>query len=388
MQLKPSHFIKLLSCLTIATTSICPVASQQAWEHRPILGTVLGKKPVDPGVRAGEGLLRIEILGKRNPYWSVVLDYGEYGSLVLDEQSVRTRIVREAKESLVVDVPIFPSVNVSSPYMDAGLSVRLVEVILPAATFPEQKLDNSVVRALEGVGDPENIDTGNFLAKVELLGSDATVVGICTAFRVAKGYWLTAAHCAYGDETETRRVIIEKLRMQVALRRKSVNSSTPFFGVVIASGIKRDAGDSRPIVRTRDLDYVLLEAAEDPGGRVIKLESTRSSTEQSLALFHYWVGRTDPDAGIAKSDCSILPWRGPRNDFSRPDSCPAGLQHGCSSGKGSSGGPMLDGSGRLVALHYAAGQTKKFNCAIPVARIIENLCEAAPTVARKLTSCP
>lgn len=375
----------LISVLTSAS-----VGSQQQWEHVPMDGTMLGETPVrlQPWLRPG--VLRVVISGARKAEWAVRLDYGGAGQLVLDAESSEARMVRSQGNNLVVDVPLIAGAELTAHINQVGLQVRILEAVTLVGTFPEQMIEASKVRLISSTSSPDERRLADALAKVELLGVGGEILGLCTAFRVSKGYWLTAAHCAYRDETRIGGPIVERLRMQTGAVAGTLGAA-PFIGSAVASGIRTLPVTAQSVVRRSDLDYVLLEAPKDPGGATMLIDTTSPEMGDGLALFHYWGGNIPPAAGFSISEgesCKVLRRIGPDNDFSRPDLCPAAIQHGCSSQAGSSGAPLVNASGQLAALHYGAGKTSKFNCAIPTATILLHLCQSNPSLARKVTSCP
>lgn len=381
--------LRLLALASLVLTS-APVNSQQQWEHVPIVGATLGETPVHLNPWLRPGVLRVVISGERTAEWAVRLDYGSAGQLVLDAESSEARTVRSQGNNLVVDVPLITGAELTAHINQVGLQVRILEAITLVGTFPEQMIEESKVRLIGSTSSPEERRLTDALAKVELLGVGGKILGLCTAFRVSKGYWLTAAHCAYRDETRASGPIVEKLRMQTGAVAGALGS-TPFIGSPVASGIHTLPVTAQSVVRGSDLDYVLLEAPKDPGGATMLIDTASPVVGDGLALYHYWGGNIPPAAGFSKSEgdsCKVLRRIGPDNDFSRPDLCPAAIQHGCSSQAGSSGAPLVNASGQLVALHYGAGKTSKFNCAIPTATVLSHLCKSNPSLARKVTSCP
>lgn len=376
-----------LFALSIVSTS---VESQRGLEHVPMAGTVLSESPVyfEPGLRPG--VLRIVISGVRKAGWSILLKSEGAGQLLLDAESVKARTVHLRETELRVDVPLMRGTVVTAIANQTGLEVRALEAITLRSIFTEQMIENSDVKSLGATSTTEELRLAGALAKVELLGETSEMLGFCTAFRVAKGYWMTAAHCAYRDETRSGDPIVQALRMQTGVFAGTMGGAI-FLGTVVASGIRTLPVTQRSIVRITDLDYVMIEAPDDPGGTVLAIETIPLVIGDSLALFHYWGGNFLPAEGFAKSEgasCKVRTRIGTNEDYSRPDLCPHAIQHGCSSQAGSSGAPLVNRSGRIVALHYGAGTTSKFNCALPVATVMSHLCLSNPSLARKVTSCP
>jgi hypothetical protein len=300
-------------------------------------------------------------------------------------------MVRLQGNNLVLDVPLVAGASLTARSNQKGLSVRVLEAITLVGTFSEQMIESSTVRLIDSDSSPNDRRLADALAKVELLGAGGEILGLCTAFRISKGYWLTAAHCAYRDETKAGGSIVEKLRMQTGVFAGTMVGTPPFMGTPVASGIRTLPVTAQSIVRSRDLDYVLLAAPDDAGGATIVIDRAPAVVGDKLALFQYWGGIISPAPGFAKSEgksCKVQPRDGPDNDFSRPDLCPAAMQHGCSSQDGTSGAPLVNVAGQLVAVHYGAGKTSRYNCAVPIATVLSHLCQSNPSVARKVTSCP
>lgn len=383
-------FLKSLILLSFFLKSTL-VGSQPQWEHIQMPGMTLGEEPVYLQPTLRPGVLRIVLSGERKTNWEVILDYGPTGTVLLNQMTIEARTVRSQGSELVADVPLVAGATLKARANQDGLQVRILEAITLVGTFPEQMIDDSNVRLIDNSSSPDERRLADSLAKVELLGVGGEILGLCTAVRVSNGYWLTAAHCAYRDETRPEGPTIDKLRLQIGRGAGSAIGSEPFLGTAIASGINALPVTAQSVVRSRDLDYVLLEAPKDPGGATIVFDRAKPIQGERLELFQYWGGRIPPAAGFAISDgepCKVQRRIGPDNDFSRPDLCPAAIQHGCSSEAGSSGAALVNKAGRLVAMHYAAGKTSTFNCALPIATLLSHLCQSNPSLARKVTSCP
>lgn len=383
-------FLRLLIFFSVFLNSAL-VGSQPQWEHVQMPGVTLGEEPIYLQPTLRPGVLRIVLSGERKINWEVVLDYGAAGLVLLNQMTIEARTVRSQGNEVVADVPLVAGGTLKVRINQDGLQVRILEAVTLVGTFPEQMIDNSNVRLIDNNSSPDERRLADSLAKIELLGVGGEILGLCTAVRLSKGYWLTAAHCAYRDETRPDGPTVDKLRLQIGRGTGSAIGSEPFLGTAVASGIKTLPVTAQSVVRSRDFDYVLLEAPKDPGGTTIIFERAQPIQGERLELFQYWGGRIPPAAGFAISDgepCKVQRRIGPDNDFSRPDLCPAAIQHGCSSEAGSSGAVLVNKTGRFVAMHYAAGKTSAFNCALPIATVLSHLCQSNPSLARKVTSCP
>jgi hypothetical protein len=158
---------------------------------------------------------------------------------------------------------------------------------------------------------------------------------------------------------------------------------------VVASGLQDTSLGLESIMQPDDLDYALLEAADDPGGAEIRLgKGAPASTDTKLVLYHYWVGEFPPSAGKAYStgeSCSVYKSLA-FPDPAKPALC--GLQHGCSSQTGASGSPVIGrGSNQLVGVHYGAGLTRKFNCGLTAEAVRSDLCLGCTAAIARLRQC-
>ncbi|MGC1176163.1 MAG: trypsin-like peptidase domain-containing protein [Polaromonas sp.] len=370
-----------------------PVRAQMAWEHTSFAGADIVEQALflDPGLRAG--VLRIVISGTLSPNWRVRLDYGVAGTLTLDAENAKARTVRRDAKSTTLDVPLVPGVAVAAKSDQADISVRVLEAITLSGTYGEQMIGESGVASLGPSASNEDIRAASALARLELLTSSGELLGLCTAFRLTRGYWMTAAHCAYRDASRPDAPVIAQMRIQLGSINGRVDTERSLMATAVASGIKNRPVTSNSQVLPTDLDYVILETADDPGGAIIVIDrSVDAAKDTQLALFQYWSGQLPPAAGMAKSEgnsCRVLGKRDPPYDFTRPDLCPGAIQHGCSSQGGASGGPLLSRKDhKLVALHYGAGKTSKFNCGIPTAQILADFCQSTPTLSHKVLPCP
>ena len=332
------------------------------------------------------------VSGVPNEAWAIRFDYGAAGVLEMNKATAEPYIMRTLPNGFELDLPIIAGHSVQATSSYPAMRVRVKEAIVTRAEKSEQMIKGSNVTALNPLVGASEKAVNDAFARAEVLSAEGFLLGHCTAFRVTRGYWLTAAHCAYRTTDEPDKAQISKLRMQIDAYAAKVENIPAMFGRPVASGLKAATVTSASLLGKNDLDYVILEVTNDPGGATIPL--TRAPVPPagtSLMLLHYWKGEFGPAAGKAKSDgaaCSVNVRFGV-DDPSRRDLCPASIQHGCSSQGGASGGPLLDNAHlTLVALHYGAGGTSKFNCGLPAASIAKDLCERSTTVARKVTTCP
>lgn len=338
------------------------------------------------------GVLRVVVSGVPKDDWTIRFDYGAAGVLEMRKVNARPNIIRELPDGFEIDIPIIAGQSVKAMSSYPAMRVRVKDAITTRFEKSEQMIKNSSVTVVDPLADTREKALNSTFARVELLSTEGTLLGHCTAFRVARGYWLTAAHCAYRTADAPNNAQISRLRLQIDAYAGRVENTPAMIGKPVASGLKTKEVTSASLLGENDLDYALLEVENDMGDATIPL--TRAPTpppDTKLILLHYWKGEFGPAAGKAKSDglaCSVKIRFG-IDTPSRPDLCPASIQHGCSSQGGASGGPLLDDTNlTFIALHYGAGTTGKFNCGLPAASIVKDLCERSTTVARKVTICP
>lgn len=371
---------------------LTPVVHANQFEHTAIFGRDLTQESIYLEEAWKSGLLRVAITGIPSSRWTIRFDYGNAGSLELNEISAIPRAVSTQGSRMVVDLPVVPGATVTATSTNSGMRVKPLEVITIPPIFPEQMLPGSSVSSLKRGQKGDALRVSNAFARAELLTESASVLGYCTAFRIAPQYWLTAAHCAYRTSEQSRAPMIASLRLQPNAYANEVEPGSVISAHVVASGLALSSISPAALMSDTDLDYAVLKAEGDLGTDVLRIDMTQSAPPGTrLVLFQYWQGEMPPAAGKARSDgesCMVNDRAG-ANDASRPDLCPGAIQHGCSSQRGASGGPLLDATGyKLVALHYRAGILSKFNCGLPVAAIANDLCKRYPTIAKEVVPCP
>ncbi len=138
--------------------------------------------------------------------------------------------------------------------------------------------------------------------------------------------------------------------------------------------ISREFGCERVLATSQDLDYALLRIRPLEGSASIGPVSIAASTDTpTLAMVHH------PAAAkkVISGDCAI-PDRALPSWLGKVEG--ATLTHQCDSEGGSSGAPMFDRKGKLVALHHlgfeidpATGQCDQKNKAIWMKFILEDI---------------
>lgn len=340
------------------------------------------------------GMLRLYVSGVPRDDWTIRFDYGAAGVLEMTKSTAEAYFIGERPKGFEIDVPIMAGYSIFARSNYPAMRVQVVEAITTRSENSEQMIAGSNVVSI-GRPTPSGAATQNdAFARVDVLGSDGTFLANCTAFRIARGYWMTAAHCVYRSVGAPTRPQISRLRLQPDAYANKVEQAPAMLARPVASGLQTPAVTMGSLLADNDLDYALLEAEKDGGGTTIPLDHVRNATEGTgLFMLHYWRGEFDAPTGKAMSQgaaCTVLKHLGdPETSADRPDLCRNMIQHGCSSQGGGSGAPLLDRDrSTLVALHYGAGRTSAFNCGLPASAILTDLCQRHPTVARKVTTCP
>jgi len=362
--------------------------AQTLWEPTPLSAKslTLESLPIPQGWRSG--VLRVALTPVAGP-WRLELDYGKAGRLVLDETTASARIVRRESNRLIVDLPLVTEATIKARTEPATMQVLPLQAITPRAVHGEQMIPKSDVVSLTKEAANALPAIGPAFARAELMTQSGAILGVCTAFRIAKGFWLTAAHCAYRQREQEGTPPIAYLRLQTDAYAGPVEALPMLKARVVASGLQDTQLGLESIMQPGDLDYALLETADDPGGAEIRLgKGAPAPPGTKLVLYHYWIGEFEPAAGKVYStgeSCAVYESLA-FPDPAKPALCR--LQHGCSSETGASGSPVIRrDSNELVGLHYGAGLTRKFNCALTAETVRSDLCQRAPTVAGGANLC-
>lgn len=339
------------------------------------------------------GVLRVELSGpgKLPPEWTIRLRYGSDAEIVLDQRSAESRIVDRSPSQVTLDLPILGGRTLTTQVMPAALKLRIVAALFPSRVQSQQMLPGGRIDLFDAdVGAAERA-LGAAFGRIDLLSSSGSFIATCTAFRVAVGYWLTAGHCVARDADHPGMPDIRQHRLQPIDYADRPEGPTLLKAVPVATGQSRGVPDPSKELQPADLDYAVLHVPGDTGGPVFKLSKTAATpTKTPLQLFQNWTG-SSPKPGKARcadGECVFLERLG-ADDPSRADMCPSpAFQHGCSSERGASGGPLvLRSTLELVGLHYAGGKALTFNCGLPARTLIDHLCAHQRGIAEKVTSC-
>lgn len=371
------------------------VSALAPWESVSIPSPDLARQPLLLQDKWNGGRLRIRVEGV-NPLpsdWHVKLLYGDDAQLDIDPASAQGRIIGlPSSERVVLDVPILGGRRLRALVSPADLMVRVIAASYPSRVNSDQMIDQGKIDLFDAQVGPQEIAVGPAFGRIDLLGTLGELIGTCTGFRVAVGYWLTAAHCVIRDPEDPGRPVIAHFKIQPFDYSDRLEASSPLNAVPIASGQTNGDIDPSRELQDGDLDYAILQASEDVGGG--PTFSLRAKTEINpgvqLQLFQHWAGAFGPAAGKARcADDNCVKNQPIGSDPSDPKLCPGAIQHGCSSEPGASGGPLvLRGSPQeVVGLHYRGGLVNVFNCGLPATKIVSHLCHVKPTIAKRITSC-
>lgn len=382
--------IALRAAVAMVAMAIATFCAAEEWERRSLSAPSLTVKTFESD-ESGLRYVRLMITGIQ-PGWRVEVRYGSGARLVFDESNILAWQIRQLASGHLVDVQLPRGETIAADGNQQGIRVLPVEMTYPAPARPEQMIQGSDVHPLPPDGGKLGALVGTF-GRLELLSAGGGLVKLCTAFRVRQGWWLTAAHCVYRDSQSRDDPIVARMRLQLHAYAGAAEVDAPLSARPVAAGLRASSlPPSDAYLDSEDLDYALLEVPQDSGGAVLALENSpaaiRPGTE--LQLLQYWIGQIPPLPGKAYStgaSCSVYQRVG-LDDPSRPELCPASIQHGCSSQEGASGGAILGRpDAQPLAIHYGAGRAGRFNCALPLKTVRADLCARTPEVARKVTVC-
>ena len=273
-----------------------------------------------------------------------------------------------------------------------GLKVAALQVIYPSQIRPQQRIEGSLAASLEDTASP--LLKAHALAFGRLRAYTATAQSPfdCTAFRVVKGYWMTAAHCGYRSTENPTRPAFTAWKLQVQDWAGQLESAVPLDAKPVASGLRVSDPTAEDVMGQDDLDWMLLQVAGDPGGPNLPLRvNAPQAADTPLELLQHSVGNIPPPEGKAYStgeSCKVDSDRASVGE-SNPELCLRSLRHGCSSQGGASGGPLVARKDfTLVGIHYRAGLSGLWNCGVPAATVAQDLCSRFSPLASKVLTCP
>lgn len=384
-----------VSLVLILLTAL-PAAAQSPspWQVHALPGRDLAKAPLDLDQRWNGGLLRVRLKSATAlpVHWHITLDYGEGQRVELDPATAAGRLVGAPEPNEVtLDLPVLAPRRLRVEIEPRDLRLPVIAVLYPSRLQSQQMIGRNPQIDLFDAGlTAQEQEAGPGFGRLDLLAARGELIGTCTGFRVAQGYWLTAAHCVARDAEDPDRAPVAAIRLQ-PLDYAGSEGARLWRAVPVATGQAAGRPDPTTSLGDADLDYAVLRVEEDPGGPAFPLASgVAVRPGMPLQLFQHWTGSLPPAAGKARSadaECMLYPRIG-ANDPRRPELCPDALQHGCSSEPGASGGPLVERATlRLVGLHYRGGLPRLFNCALPAMTIARHICDHQPDIARRITSC-
>lgn len=156
---------------------------------------------------------------------------------------------------------------------------------------------------------------------------------VCTAFFVNKNHIVTNYHCIPGRNGG----IVTEARIVMGYYRKGLAENIRVYQVNVL-----------PVSSDNALDYSVLETYGD-GGRewgALEVAFRKPEENEPLMIVHHPGGQ---EKKITRSGCLA----GPISDFSEST-----LLHRCDTLPGSSGSPVLDLQGKVVALHFGGTPLK------------------------------
>lgn len=363
-------------------------ASAQLTETEVIQGVDLAKAPL--GLKPGwaGGVLRVKITGLTNTDADhLKFRYSATGDLDMDAAHLAVRTVFESGATRTVDLPIIPGESLSLVDPPPGVKVAVISAIAPNLLKPEQRLPGSTVVSLGS--SSTDLEKRYAAAFGHLRASSVGGYLECTAFRVAKGYWLTAAHCGHRSPERPDDAVFVKWQLQPQNWPGSAKTAAPWDAKPVASGLRDKTATAATMMTVGDLDWMLVQVDGDTGGPSLPLRldaPAQAGTE--LELLQHSTGDIPPPEGKAvAAGCTIFPDKAGEG-ATKPALCPQGLRHGCSSQPGASGGPLVAAKKdfALVGVHYRAGGPS-WNCAVPAASVALEICQNS-ALSRKVLTCP
>lgn len=386
---------RLVGLLLAAMAILAPVSGRadgRFFQSEEIGPTDVVARALTVDDRWRAGLIRFEVTlahgGAVAGPWHIVLR-GDGGQTVpVAAAEARSRIVATESGRFYLDLPV-PSWRTLQVVASAPiLSVIAVEVLYPSLEQALQRLPDSHVDYFDrDVGLSEKSFAGAF-GRLDVTGIDSNDPRkrVCTAFRVKKGLWLTAAHCVTRDPKlpDAEAMWIQPL--------KYADKDEPIGRLsarVLATGQKN--GEWRPdeVLRNDELDFALLSVVGDPGGPAFALGAPPSPGPTALQLLMHWSGNPAGKARSAGPGCRIQSLSG-TDSKTKPDHCYLAIRHGCTSDDGASGAVLVPYGApqSFVGLNYRGGLFEQFNCAVPAPSIHRFLCQTKSQFGKELSPCP
>lgn len=383
-----------IRCWFVVTVLWCagatPTLAQGQWASQPVdQGDLLDTRFIAVPSTWWHGELLIEVSAAQGTLgeWRFTLVDQEDHALDVTSGTNPERIeARDGGRRARLNVPIGAWSTIKAVPRTVGLSVKAITVFFPQKENSQQWLYGVKPDTFDAAVGPTEQAVGQGFGELKIYDASGRRIATCTAFRIRRGYWLTAAHCATRDPARS------DVAYAYVQPNDYVGSSPSGLGMranFIASGQVGGRWDPTSPIKITDADYALLEVPADAGGPEFALSNVPYGKDTPLEVFMHW-----PNAPIGKArsqgpQCVIKSVIGTTSS-TLPWLCFNAMQHGCTTDEGASGSAVvtLAAPHQLVGLHYSAGKSDAYNCALPASAIQKHLCESNPMLAGKVTQCP
>ena len=386
-------FMRSLIAILAVTTAFLSPTSAQVTTVETVQGVDLAKVALPMKPQWANGVLRVRVSGlPSDGSESLRVRYGKAGEIDMNAAHLSARTVSLSSASRVLELPVIAGETMMLVDPPSGVKAVVLDVISPNRLKPEQRLEGSKVISIDNLSSPLERAYSLAFARLRVYPANEQAHFDCTAFRIAKGYWITAAHCGYRSPEVPSQPIFVTWRLQPQNWAGQLETSAPLDAKPVASGLRAPGATSSSTMALGDLDWMLLQVDGDQGGPSLPLLANAPQKAGTyLALLQHSIGNILPAEGKAVSageSCKLIPDRA-SDDASNPELCLLALRHGCSSQRGASGGALVSRSDfKLVAIHYRAGLSGLWNCGVPAASVALDLCSRFPTLADKVLTCP
>lgn len=171
-------------------------------------------------------------------------------------------------------------------------------------------------------------------------------ISVCTAFLIADSQIITNNHCVPGKGGPIRNAVL----------------AMGYYQYGSFSQVKRYNVSIRPLMTSENLDFSVLSVEGSPGKEwgTLKFSKIPANTNDRLIIIHHPAGQVKH---ITAFGCKA----GPLSDGDRTE-----LLHTCDTVGGSSGAPVLNQRGDVVALHFG-GTTLKGDGAFNFSKVIGDI---------------
>ncbi|WP_424830897.1 trypsin-like serine peptidase [Ruegeria sp.] len=365
--------IRNLIVLAALTTSTTLLAEESAWPHQEGAVDILdiAYPPIEEGgpainflwqetfERPGAQFIQLELLDDSSGASSSFIEITNFTGNVVQKISAQ-----ELSEAGTLFTHLVPGQSVT-------VSVRGVEDDQFGFKIVSINYDKSGAR-FESISEPDEREhVGRYTGEWELLDAVERSVAklsylknkngvrkryVCTGFMVSDSTMITNHHCvATADVCKTTKVLF------------GYQKSDAFF-----TAPKEQFGCVKVLKADRNLDVALLELDGKPGAvsewGSLKLSSSVPVTGQKLFLVQHPAGEPKQ---ISDYDCSVS--KSPVNGYEKD----LDLAHECDTLGGSSGSPVFNEEGEVIALHHLgmsrSGEFSTLNRAVLSWRIVKFL---------------